>query len=213
MRLLLLLALSVFLTACAQSESEFYYDNHPATNSMRAWDSHSFPLVIQVPDELLPYQISIERAGRSWNEALGETVFVFAYNHSPNTQWTDSKKSLFDNYFGLFMQVDWSFTDIGPSVLAYTGTLAVDGTIQSADLIFNFDNFHFDDYDKNPSSTNYVDFESVLVHELGHFLGLSHINMSEDSSSVMLPSLRKAESRRGLSQGDIVRIRQLYLRL
>lgn len=213
MRLLGFILSILLLSACSQQNAEYYYDNHPSGSSQRAWNVRSFPLVVEVPDDLLPYQVSIENAGRAWNDALGQTVFVFSYRGAPNTQWTDSKASLFDDYFGLFKQVDWKFSDVGNSVLAYTGTLSVDGEIQSADLIFNFDKFHFDDYDKNPANTNYIDFESVLVHELGHFLGLGHISTSEDSGSVMLPTLRKAETRRALSPGDIVRIRQLYFKL
>ena len=205
--------LPLIFIGCGENKQEFYYDYHPSMEIERTWAPQSFPLVIKVPQELEPYQLAIDRSAEVWNEALGQRAVVFIYDQTPNIQWQDPKESLFDDLFGLYKQLSWKFDDVGPTVLAYTGTLSLNGTIQKADLIFNFDNFIFADVEAPPAHTNYVDFQSVLIHELGHFLGLSHVTLSEDSSSVMLPTLRKAEGRRLLSNGDLYRIRNLYLRM
>lgn len=208
------ISLSLFLlSSCSDSREEFYYDHHPSEEGNLTWSPASFPLLIHVPEEMEPYEVAIEKAAHRWNEVLGQKAIVFVFDRTPNTQWSDPKESLSDGISGLYQQLIWDYESVGSTVLAYTGTLSLNGQIQRADLIFNFQSFNFADYDAPPPHTNYIDFESVLVHELGHFLGLGHVTMSEDSQSVMLPSLRKAEERRILSPGDVFRLRNLYLRL
>jgi len=57
-----------------------------------------------------------------------------------------------------------------------------------------------------------VDMESVSLHELGHLLGLSHVEPDHDSDSIMNPSLFIGEglTSRRLSKQDIMRIQQIY---
>jgi hypothetical protein len=48
-------------------------------------------------------------------------------------------------------------------------------------------------------TTDHVDFKTLLIHELGHVLGLDH---SEDNDSVMLPTLPSYVQRHTLGWGD-----------
>lgn len=217
MKKIVLISLAFLLSACGKSsDTEYYYDNHPhQAFSYRSWDSQSFPLHIQVPASMQTYEDQIIRAGETWNEALGQTVFIFHFGTIENTQWTKPNDPLKDGFFGLFQQINWVFAEIGSGVLAYTSSLSQNNQILHADIIFNFDNFNFADHDFPPTELNgnYIDFESVLVHELGHFLGLGHMKIDEDPSSVMLPTLGKGAARRQLSEGDMQRVRSIYLRL
>ena len=83
--------------------------------------------------------------------------------------------------------------------------------ILAIQLFFNFQNYTFSDVnDGSPNAINNIDFESVLTHELGHFLGLNHVGISEDASSVMLPKLSRGVAKRVLSNGDVDRVKVLY---
>ena len=57
-----------------------------------------------------------------------------------------------------------------------------------------------------------VDMQSLAIHELGHLLGLAHVDEEIDPISVMNPSLFIGEglTSRKLSRSDIVRIQTIY---
>jgi len=77
--------------------------------------------------------------------------------------------------------------------------------ITNADIIFN-DQYYTFSYG-NPVLVNEIDFESSLLHELGHFLGMSHV---EEKASIMYPSLSKGQIKRTLSEGDTSRVKERY---
>lgn len=212
--------LVIGLFGCSQG-SEIHYDPptptpSPNTNPLKAWDQNKFPLIIYVPLEMNEYQQSILSSEQSWNDALGFEVFRFIFNDNSklNTQWSKQYDSLYDSYFGVFkiLAPNWNFTDnINSGVLAFTGTLTQNGRIIHADMLFNFQNYSFGDAGDGSYSAQFlIDFESVLTHELGHFLGLNHVTSTEDSNSVMLPKISRGAVKRLLSNGDVIRIKSLY---
>ena len=216
--LLLIISSVLFLSACGNSNS-IHYDPPTSpttsTNTLKNWDMGKFPLTIYVPNDMADHQTAIINSEKTWNDALGFRAFYFVFNDNskPNTQWDKQYDSLYDSYFGLFKMFspNWSFADIGSSVLAFTGTLSQNGKIIHADVLFNFQSYSFGDVmDGSPNAINKIDLESVLTHELGHFLGLGHVSVSEDASSVMLEKISRGSSKRVLSQGDIDRIKLLY---
>jgi hypothetical protein len=218
------------LVGCAKHSDEVLYDNHTNVDPSR-WVStaeiaapigHNFPLVIYIPSELDSFKQNIINAGDAWNTALDQEVFRFIFNDptcsnttpvpadcAPNTQWTKPTDSLYDDYFGFFKMATWNFTGVDNTVLAFTGTLKQSGAITHADILFNFKNYSYTDISNRDFSNN-IDYQSVLTHELGHFLGLNHISTEEDGQSIMNPTLKKGDSKRTLSTGDLNRIRTLY---
>lgn len=93
-----------------------------------------------------------------------------------------------------------------PAALAIT-TLTVDvrdGTILDADLEVNSLGFNFSVDDSNVNN----DLLSVLTHETGHFLGLSH---SQVDGATMFPGYSSRETtQRSLSDDDIAGICEIY---
>ena len=108
---------------------------------------------------------------------------------------------------GVQAQTDW----------ALEGT-----TIENASILLNFVDFH------RPGRSS-VDLESLLVHELGHVLGLLHScnGSGEDSfdgtsapacssaprefvDALMFPYLQKGKERRAIQQNDLDRANCLY---
>lgn len=212
-----LLCSLLFLVSCADGGHEIPYDN-PAPNAtgsstQKKWKRSDFPLTVYIPTALNDYRIAIENSQATYRQAFGFEVFNFIFDdpNKPNTQWAGTYDSLNDNYFGLFKMTSWSFnnSNIDDSVLAFTGTLTQTGTILHADILFNFKTYAYGDVFTNPSTT-IVDYESVLSHELGHFLGLGHIETTEDPISIMNPTIRKGQAKRYLSPNDVERIRDLY---
>jgi len=68
---------------------------------------------------------------------------------------------------------------------------------------------HFDgdeNWSENPGP-NQIDLPSVVLHEIGHLLGLAH---TSDESAVMYPSIGPGMEKRELQQDDIQGIQSLY---
>ena len=114
-----------------------------------------------------------------------------------------------DGHMVVSNPLDW-FEEASDLTIAITGyTYDVNSNrIINADIIFNeeFYNFAYTD----PVFVTQIDFESSLLHELGHFLGLKHINKDDDPNSIMNPSLSKGQIKRTLSEQDKATIRSLY---
>lgn len=219
MKKILILTSLIFLAACGPKG--VYYDSQTTANpqALKSWNMTDLPLTIYVPIEMNSYRSAIENSAQTWEAAFGQKVFNFVFDNNsyPNTQWTGTCQSMQDNYFGLFKELNWNIANdcssnstgfVDSQVLAFTGT-KTQGKIIHADVLFNFKNFEFGDVEK-PTESQLVDFQSVLTHELGHFLGLNHVDTSIDSVSIMNPTIKKGQSKRYLSNGDISRIKALY---
>lgn len=210
-----LILLFLITSACSQN-SDIHYDPPTPGNtnqtSVKSWNINNFPLKIYVPTELDAYRIAIENSAETWRSAFNRPVFEFIFDDgtNQNTQWNGPLDSLYDSFFGLFKMTSWSFVNIDNGVLAFTGTLTQSGTIIHADVLFNFKNYKFGDVVLNPTDSTLVDYESVLTHELGHFLGLNHIDIGTDPISIMNPTIKKGQSKRYLSPDDLFRIKSLY---
>jgi len=76
--------------------------------------------------------------------------------------------------------------------------------IKEFSILLNTDLYQF--------STNYsptaVDLQSVILHELGHVLGLDH--ETNDLQSVMNPNMNPGEYKRDISFSDISRVKDQY---
>lgn len=101
----------------------------------------------------------------------------------------------------------WIESDIGEDVLAVTSWKYSGGEIIHADIIFNVEDNRFS---TSPPIGGIFDYESAMVHELGHFLGFTHVSSDEDPDSVMNSSIAPNEKRRVLSQGDYDRLKDRY---
>ena len=149
---------------------------------------------------------------REWNQTIsGTTFFEVPSTIVTNKEFT-SLSSYFDGEMGIYYHSTW-FDNVSSSALAITQFFGVRRNadtvneyieLSHADIIFNFSDFSFS---TDPSDATSYDYHSVLLHELGHFLGLNH---TSTGPSVMLPFLGISDSNRAPKAADITNITHNY---
>lgn len=105
----------------------------------------------------------------------------------------------------IFRDSGWMYDPVLPAITSVYYEPS-SGEVLGADMEINTDpaNFAFTLTEGDPDKW---DLPSILLHEVGHFIGLAH---SEDSSAVMYHTLPKGVSKRSLSQDDARAVCALY---
>jgi predicted Zn-dependent protease len=187
---LMLVVLSGFiLQACGRDVKPEEQCNFVQNNKAQrvSWGSNT-PVVIYL-DSSVPAQFysAIEQAVEQWNQARGRQILKIGgvtQTRGPNRDGANV--------------IHWMSTWEADRAFEQARTTVhwSDDQIYEADIRINDKNF---DYVVG-SMPGRVDVVSLLVHELGHVLGLSH---TEESGSVMLKSLANNTERRIPSTSDI----------
>jgi len=181
---------------------------------------HSLPIHYRVDYSMPSQQIAqIQKAMHTWEVATGKTLFAFDGLHQGVTgnSFNDLYTSLDDGTNGFYSDENWVKTGKPSVVLATTiwdNDTADPSKILTADIRYNDAFYVFGDalVIKPLGSKEVVDLQTVATHELGHFLGLIHIDAKVDSQSIMVASLYIGQglTTRALSAGDISRIQKIY---
>jgi hypothetical protein len=158
-------------------------------------------------------------AMRQWEEAVGRKLFVYEGVHNGVTgdSFNDLYSSLDDGVNGHYVDEHWSKTGKPVEVLATTiwdYDPDDDAQITTADIRFN-SNYYVIGNAMTLQATadrEVVDMQTLALHELGHLLGLAHMNARQDRFSIMAPTVYIGEglANRRLSKGDIERIQKVY---
>lgn len=155
----------------------------------------------------------LEQMAKVWNDSVtpGVTLFTVPFANAASTGFA-SLNSFRDGEFGIYKSHTW-FAGVSSSALAITqfyGVVRSDASLGTyidlthADIIFNYRDFSSDfALNGNPL---YYDVPTILLHEMGHFLGLCHENVH---SSIMAPYYNTTQ--RTLKVWDTNKIRGLYL--
>ncbi len=157
-------------------------------------------------------------AMQKWEWATGKSLFEFQGTHSDTKgdSFKDLFSSLGDEVNGHYIDTDWDKTSKPTYVLATTiwNNTNSYSEIATADIRFNSQHYVIGDSLLVESEANkqVVDMQSLAIHELGHLLGLAHVDEEVDPVSVMNPSLFIGEglTSRKLSRSDIARIQTIY---
>lgn len=161
----------------------------------------SLPVVLQVhqsyPQEYMP---ALYDAIQIWENAVGRRLFDVAV-----TRAVDSMSPRQDRVSMIYWMKNWEPDK--PSEQGRTSIYWVGNSIQEADLRINAKNFTFYVSGNNNLQSGDVELVSLLVHELGHVLGLRH---NDENPSVMATYLSAHTSRKLLADQDVKSLKCEY---
>ena len=195
---ILLIGIGLSLQACGvkpqPEESCNFVQN--ADLQRVSWGSGA-PVVMFI-DETVPdvYRDAIKRAANTWNKNVGREVIKIG-------GVTNSKGPVQDGANIIYFMDSWEqdrTNEQARTTVYWAGT-----RIYEADIRVNARDFNY--FWSDNVSSGRVDIESLILHEMGHVLGLGH---NTSAKSVMAKSLPSAFLRRDLSDSDLSSIRCEY---
>lgn len=195
-----LIAAGLTLQACAPKnqaqDAEGYVQN--VYGERISWKGQT-PIVIyvheSVPDQ---YVGAIEAAAKTWEAAAGHRLFYIQ-----SKKMTGPILPQKDGSSVIYFMTSWEADRA--SEQARTSVYWVGDQIQEADMRINA-NFSF--YWNQPSTNaRAINFEALVLHEMGHILGLKH---RDDEASVMATYLASNTNRTTLYQTDINSVKVEY---
>lgn len=193
------LFLLVLLTSCVAADQAAVTASGGASNpnAPARWSLASFPKNVSVSSAFSDAEFAvIQSAASSWNGQVAGTNF-FAISTTKITEKSDAANldDLMDNVLGVYKGSTWS-RELPSTALAVTQIFGVRQNrgqaseyveIVEADILVNWT------FPYKPTDITGYDLFSVVLHEYGHFLGLSHTtNLGHDS--IMFPTIDKASS-------------------
>jgi hypothetical protein len=153
---------------------------------LRIYLDPSFPAI---------YEPSLREAAQKWEAVVGRTLFVFERLTATTAPNKDGRNIA-------YLANPWPG---GNSQLQAVSNLNWYGNqMIEADLLVNSQDYSF--YVDDPATTHDVHMTSLLVHELGHFLGLKHVS----GTSVMVTVLDYLLKREVPTEDDKAHIRCEY---
>ncbi len=181
------------------------------------WSLNRFPKTMKISGSFTPQERAVIRSGGlTWNTAMSGAVTFLAISGNDEDTVTDRANvnnldSLLDGVFAVYKGSTWH-RDLPSTALAVTQIFGVRQNrgdadeyveIVEGDILINW-TFPF-----KPTDITGYDLYSVVMHEYGHFLGLSHTtNWGNDS--VMFPSIDKATTFPAPGSLDVNNLRVKY---
>lgn len=209
---LILNLLLLISTGCLKGATETITAGSPvsasgSTSSAARWDSYDLDLKVATDVYDVTEKNQIISMGNAW-EAAASNLNFFNFGTTTNKDYAHLD-DFYDSEMGIYRSSHW-FSQISPTALAITQYFGYRSggyiNLVHADVILN-DSGLFAFTTNNPVPGGHYDLPSIIVHELGHFLGLSH-NLTE--TSVMRSSLSAGTLNRTLSTADNRDIRNRY---
>jgi hypothetical protein len=157
-------------TACGNKK------NADSSNSTPRWQA--FPVQVFTDPNLVKTaqdQADFSDAMAFWEQKIGKKIFDYRGNWNGQTYAGGS--SISQN--ALYLPTQWAYAT---NIAAQTTVISQGGNIQSAVIVVN-PNTDFCNGDCSTQS-NATSMRKVFAHELGHFIGLSHV---QDTSNIMYP--------------------------
>ncbi|MBF0298428.1 MAG: matrixin family metalloprotease [Oligoflexia bacterium] len=190
----------------------------PEEDTISKWSASNLPLDLRISDAFNSSEIAlVTNSVNTWEAATLNKINFFNVNSTlvANKTFSTIFESLDDSEMGIYKSTTW-FAGESSQTLAFC---VFEGYIinkdmpneylrlSNFDIIFNYRDHQFRTTDA--PSGNKIDFLSVLIHEMGHSIGLNH-SPSGYTDSIMKPSISPLENIHQLSAFDEDTIRDLY---
>jgi len=184
------------------------------------WVAEKLPIKFKTGFKVESAQLSgLQAAMKTWETAVGRQLFVYegVHTNTDGDSFPDLYSSLKDTINGNYLDQSWGKTGKSKEVLAttiWTNNAGKSNKIDSADIRFNVEEYVIGNAFslRKRDAREVVDMQTLSLHELGHLLGLAHIDEGIDASSIMNPKVYIGEglANRSLSRGDVERIQKVY---
>lgn len=151
----------------------------------------NIPVVLKIhPDYPVQYEEVLRQAGNKWSEAAGMTLFLFERQEA-----LGENKSQRNGVNTIHWITDWP--EAQKSLQALTHLYWKGNQLSESDIVINSKYFQY--FTTEPQDNSGVHLESLLIHELGHVLGLKH---RTSMPSVMWTVLNGGIKRETLTSAD-----------
>lgn len=201
------------MSSCApQNEQAFHTSRSAAATSLSPsrWPASAFPLNLQVSSSFNTDESqAIQDMANQWSSSINDEIQFFDTSSTTSEKNTTNINSYSDDTLGVYKLTQWpsEFPTTALAVTQIFGTKKNSGQyiqIDHADIMVNYANFSF--------STDYgfgYDLQTVVLHEMGHFLGLYH-DTSSVQESIMYPTISRFNANREPKVKDITNIENKY---
>jgi hypothetical protein len=199
-KLIQIVLLCILAISCGKEESADTFATG-ASSSSTGWTSSRFPLQLKVSSAFSSAQATaISDMNDQWYQAVENKVDFFAsVDATTNLEYTNTD-DYNDGVMGIYQLNTWP-AELSSSALAVTQLYGIKSgsniTLTHADILVNEENY---DFTTDPTDYDKYDFHTVMLHEIGHFLGLGHQSYSVES--VMQPSVSKIDANRETTNAD-----------
>ena len=170
-------------------------------NKRLSWQGN-LPIKLYVhesmPEQMMP---ALERAIATWDKSMGRKMFEIVKTHKDGGKDINAFKDGTNSVYW-YTKGEWKGEkdDQAKTVISWVGN-----QIRQANILINADTIKF--YSEVATGVNQVDLESVLLHELGHVLGLKH---NDKRPGIMATYLKENSERRKILTADLDSVRCEY---
>jgi hypothetical protein len=212
------LTLLVVLAACAPKDEAAFKTTRSAQSGTMApsyWSGglNAFPLSLSISSDFsVDETTAIIGTANQWTTSTGNNNQLFDTSSNTSEKSALNLNTFQDDVMGVYKVTSWP-SDLPQTALAVTQIFGVRKNIGStsetiemshADILVNYQNFSF----STDNGFGY-DLQTVVLHEMGHFLGLYHDN-SSTSNSVMYPTISRFVTNRAPKDNDILNLSNKY---